>query len=141
MSSRVRLARNIDGYPFLAKAGEQEIARIEELLRNKILACELRQGLRYYRVDEMDPLMRQLLVERHLMSKDHAEAEWVRGIAFCPKEQFGLLVNEEDHLRIQVVYGGLQLEKAWHELSEADNAMAEVIPFSFSARGQSRGCS
>ena len=134
ISSRVRLARNVDGYAFLPKADEQEVARIEALLNSKILSCKLRPGLLYYRVDEMGPLFRQLLVERHLMGRDHAEADWRRGLAFCPRERLCLLVNEEDHLRIQVVYGGFQLDKAWRELNEVDDILAEVIPYAFSPR-------
>ena len=134
VSSRVRLARNVDGYLFLQKAAKEEIARIEELLRNKILSCKLGSVLHYYRVDEMEPLFRQLLVERHLMGKGHAEADWARGVAFCPNECIGLVVNEEDHLRIQVVYGGFQLQRAWRELDGVDNILAEVVPYAFSPR-------
>jgi len=132
ISSRVRLARNVEGCRFLPKADEQEIARIETMLSSKILSCKLRPGLVYYRLDELEPLFRQLLVERHLMGRDHAEADWRRGLAFCPQERLCLLVNEEDHLRIQVVYGGFQLERAWRELNEVDDVLAGVIPYAFS---------
>ncbi len=141
VSSRVRLARNIAGYRFLPKASAQEIARIEELLRNRILSCNIRPELTYYRVDELDPLLRELLVEKHLMGKDHAEAGWVRGIAFCPQENLSLMVNEEDHLRIQVIRGGFRLQEAWQEVNRIDDVLAECIPFAFSERyGYLTGC-
>lgn len=134
VSSRVRLARNIEGYAFLPKAGQQEVARIEELLHNKIVSCDLAPGLLYYRVDRLDPVLRQLLVERHLMGKDHADSEWVRGVAFGSDERLSLMVNEEDHLRIQMIYGGFQLERAWQGVNEVDDILAQVIPYAFSAQ-------
>jgi len=134
LSTRVRLARNIAGYPFLTKASAQEIARIEELLRNKILSCKLPRPVAYYRLDQLDPLLRTLLVERHLIGRDHAEARWARGVAFCPDESLSVMVNEEDHLRIQLIFGGLRLEAAFAAARAADDALAQVIPFAFSAR-------
>ncbi len=134
LSTRVRLARNIAGYPFLSRASPQQIARIEELLHEKILSCRFRERMNYYRLNELDPLLRQLLVERHLMGRDHAEASWVRGLAFCADEHLSLMVNEEDHLRMQAVCGGLQPRRAFEEVCEVDDALAEVIPFAFSAR-------
>jgi len=131
--SRAVLARNIAGYPFIPKAKPQEIARLEELLRGKIMAGPLRPELEYHRVDWLDPLRRELLVERRLMDRDHALATWVRAVAFCADESLSLIVNEEDHLRVQVTYGGLQLEQAWQDANRTDDALAEVIPFAFSA--------
>jgi protein arginine kinase len=118
----------------LSRATEQQIARIEELLHNKILSCNLRSGMTYFRLDKLKPLFRQLLVERHLIGKDHAEAPWVRGVAFCHDERLSLMVNEEDHLRMQVICGGYRLEKTWQEVNAVDDALAEVVPFTFSAR-------
>lgn len=134
ISSRVRLARNIAGYPFIAGGNAAEIARIEELLRGKLIPCGCRYGLTYYRLDQLEPLLRQLLVERHIIAGDFAEAPWVRGVAFGPDERLSLMINEEDHLRMQVVCGGFQLEQALKEVSEVDDALADQIPFAFSAR-------
>jgi protein arginine kinase len=134
VSSRVRLARNVSGRPFLAKASREEIADIEEMLRTTILSCGLRPGLTYYRLDKIGPLERQLLVERHLTAREHAEAHWARGVAFCPREQLSLMVNEEDHLRIQAIFGGFRPVEAWEDARKADEALAEVVPFAFSAR-------
>jgi protein arginine kinase len=134
ISSRVRLARNIAGHAFLTRSDEQEIARIEELLRDKITSCEFGGELTYCRLDQIDPLLGQLLVERHLIAKDHAAASWVRGVAFCPRERLSMMVNEEDHLRIQLIGGGLRLEEAWREVDRVDDILGDAIPFAFSAR-------
>ena len=134
ISSRVRLARNIAGYPFLSRANEQQIARIEEILRNKIMNCGLPASMEYYRLDALDPVLRQLLVERHLIGRDHAEASWVRGVAFGIDERLSLMVNEEAHLRLQSICGGLRLREAYRQAGKADDMLAEVVPFAFSAR-------
>ena len=134
ISSRVRLARSVDGFPFLSKASSQEIARIEELLRNKIQFSNLPHDLAYYRLDELTPLVRQLLAERHLIGAHHRGTRVASGVAFCPCERLCVIVNEEDHLRIQVICGGLQLRRAFEEARAVDCSLAEVIPLAFSAR-------
>jgi len=133
LSTRVRLARNVPGYPFLSKASPREIARTEEILRAKIQACEALRALHYYRLDQLDPLLRQLLVERHLIGKEFAAAQWVRGVAFDMDESLSVMVNEEDHLRMQAVFGGLQLERAFEAVNRVDDALAQVVPYAFSA--------
>ena len=134
VSSRVRLARNVEGFPFLTRAGKQQVARLEEILRCKILSCDFGRPLSYWRLDQMDAVHRQLLVERHLIARDHAIADWVRGVAFDAGERLSLMVNEEDHLRIQVLGGGLRLEESWAEADRADDVLAAVVPYAFSAR-------
>lgn len=134
VSSRVRLARNIAGYPFVPRASEQEIERIEELLSRKVQACELAPDLTYYRLDEMDHLTVEFLMERHLISRDHAEADWVRGVAFGAGERISVMINEEDHLRLQVMRGGLRLQELWQEVNELDNSLEQQIPFACSPK-------
>jgi len=133
VSSRVRLARNVSGYPFLPKADPGQTSEVEGLLRDSIMSCRLGVELTYCRLDEASPLLRELLVERHLIARDHAWADWVRAVAFGPQEKLSLMVNEEDHLRVQVLAGGLQLVQAWEEVSRVDDLLAELIPFAFSA--------
>ena len=66
---------------------------------------------------------RNLLVERHLISKPHAAAEGARGVAIGENETISIMVNEEDHLRIQVLRSGLQLEEAWEQINKIDDAL------------------
>jgi len=134
ISSRVRLARNVAGYPFLSRADPEQVARIEETLRTSIMSAGLRGELTYLRLDTMDLLDRQVLAERHLTAREHAEGSWVRGLAFGAGEELSLMVNEEDHLREQVIYGGLNLEGAWQEVRRVDDALADRVPFAFSAK-------
>ncbi|HMO26260.1 MAG TPA: protein arginine kinase, partial [Tepidisphaeraceae bacterium] len=77
---------------------------------------------------------RQLLVERHLISKPHAAAEGARGVAITEDETVSIMVNEEDHLRIQVLRSGLQLEEAWEQISEIDDALESRLEFAFNPK-------
>src|SRR5205814_2291200 len=77
---------------------------------------------------------RQFLVERHLSSKPHASAEESRGVAIGQDESVAIMVNEEDHLRIQVLRSGLQLEEAWEQISAIDDKLEAKLDFSFHPR-------
>jgi protein arginine kinase len=132
LSSRVRLARNVADYPFLSRASERQLQELEEMLHERVMDCGIERELSYHRLDELEPLLRELLMERHLISRDHAEADWVRGVAFDPDERISIMVNEEDHLRLQVVRGGLRIKEVWDEADELDDLLARKIPFAFS---------
>ena len=75
-----------------------------------------------------------LLVERHLISKDHAQAEGHRGVAVAPDEAISIMVNEEDHLRLQVIRSGLQLDEAYDEIDRMDSALEGGLNFAYDPR-------
>jgi protein arginine kinase len=77
---------------------------------------------------------RQLLVERHLISKQHAAAEGARGVAVGENETISIMINEEDHLRIQVLRSGLQLDEAWEQINGIDDALESKLDFAFHTR-------
>lgn len=134
LSSRVRLARNVDGYTFVTRASNHQRARVEELLRNALLRLDGVTPLTYWRLDTMEQVQRELLTERHLIRSEHADADWVRGVALDDNEQLSFAVNDEDHLRIQVIYGGLRLHKAARKADTLDDGIAKRVPFAYSAR-------
>jgi len=134
VSSRIRLARNIEGYPFASRASGEQIAEIEQSLQDKILTAGISPELTYHRLDKVQSLLLELLAERHLISRDLAEGDWVRGVAFDAAERVSLMVNEEDHLRIQVVAGGYRLEEVLDTADAIDDLMASLLPFAFSQR-------
>jgi protein arginine kinase len=134
LSSRVRLARNVDGYMFVAHASEQQRARVEELLRNVLLTLDGVPPLNYVRVDRISELQRGLLTERHLIRSDAAEADWVRAVAFEDEERISAVINDEDHLRIQVIGGGLCVHESFERADEFDDRVAERVPYAFSPR-------
>jgi len=131
ISCRIRLARNLSDFPFLSKADEGERCQIHRLLLEKITETELGPGMALFDIDDTSDLDRQVLVERHLISRQHAEGEGSRGVAVTPQETMALMINEEDHLRIQVMRSGLQLEEVWKEIDQIDDTLQGKADFAF----------
>ncbi|OHB69585.1 MAG: protein arginine kinase [Planctomycetes bacterium RBG_13_63_9] len=131
ISSRIRLARNLADYPFISRASEQDRSQIEEVLRERILGVEASGELLYVDVEELEGVDRQFLVERHLISREHAESEGSRAVAIDGREQFSLMINEEDHLRVQVIESGLSLQSVWEQVNRLDDLIEEKGAYAF----------
>jgi len=132
ISSRVRLARNLAEFPFVTKATTADRAEIEKTLRGHMLGMQRAGELLYVNVDQLPGLDRQFLVERHLISREHAEADGARGVAIDVREQVSLMINEEDHLRIQVLHSGLDLQAAWEQIRQVDELIEAGVTYAFS---------
>lgn len=131
MSSRIRLARNLADFPFISRAADPDRGEIERNLRQAILRGHLDAQLGYVDVSELEGLDRQFLVERQLISREHAESHGARGVAIDPNERVSLMINEEDHLRIQVMHSGLDLDNAWEEINHIDDLVAENTTYAY----------
>ena len=134
ISSRVRLARNLSRYPFLTVASPAARTEVEKFVRSRLEDTKLPRPLVYWPLPEFSPVERTLLVERHLISKEHAQGEGDRGVAVAPDESISIMVNEEDHLRMQVIRSGLQLEEAYDEIDAMDTALESALHFAFDSR-------
>jgi protein arginine kinase len=134
ISSRIRLARNLAGLPFLARASRHQRQVLEAKVRDVILGNELAPQMFYVNMEDAPDVDRTLMVERHLISKPHAAAEGARGVAISGDETVSIMVNEEDHLRIQVLRSGLQLEEAWEQINAIDDKLESKLDFAFHAR-------
>jgi protein arginine kinase len=132
ISGRIRLARNLAAYPFTNRASAYQKAEIETLLRDRIGRLGLDPGLEYVNVPGLSALDRQFLVERQLISRELASAEGPRGVALAPRETVSLMVNEEDHLRLQVMRSGFALDEAWSDIDRVDDLLEERINYAFS---------
>ncbi len=131
ISSRIRLARNLADFPFLTKTDEGQRRQIYRFLYEKIMSTNLGAGVSFVDIDETPELDRQVLVERHLISRQHAEAEGSRGVAVSARETLALMINEEDHLRVQVLSSGFRLEDLWEEIDQIDETLQQQIDFAF----------
>lgn len=134
VSSRIRLARNLAGRSFLSRCSERQVREIAEILRRVLLGGVLKDGAFYVDIASTDPLDRQLLVERHLISRQHAESDGPRGVAVAADETVAVMVNEEDHLRMQVLTGDLELEACYSEICRLDEMLERHLTFAFSSR-------
>ncbi len=131
ISSRIRLARNLASFPFISRASDEDRERIEQVLRDRVGCIEEAKRVLYLNVEKLPGVDRQLLVERQLISREHAESEGVRGVAIHKAEKFSLMINEEDHLRIQVMQSGLSLDRAWELVDEIDNLIEQEVTYAY----------
>jgi len=134
ISSRIRLARNIASMPFLTRCVQDQQRQIEQQLRDTVLQANLAPEILYVDIDAAGEMDRQLLVERHLISRQHAEAKHPRGVAVSGDETIAIMVNEEDHLRIQVLRSALQLEEAVLAINRIDDKLEQSMDFAFHSR-------
>ena len=132
ISSRIRLARNLAVFPFTGRASTHQKAEIEALLRDRVSKLELAPPLSYLSVPTLSALDRQLLVERQLISRELAGAEGPRGVAVGHDETVSLMINEEDHLRLQVMRSGFALDEAWENIDRVDDLLEERVTYAFS---------
>lgn len=134
ISSRIRLARNFEAYPFLSRADETARREMYRTLTDRITETDLGQDCLVVNIDELEPLDRQMMVERHLISRQHAEGEGCRGAVISGDETRALMIHEEDHLRIQCLRSGLQLEALWKDVDHIDDLLEERIEYAFDER-------
>ncbi|MDX2115760.1 MAG: protein arginine kinase [Planctomycetota bacterium] len=134
LSSRVRFARNFAGYPFLSRARRDDRKQVLARARRDILDGHVASRMMWIDLNETPPLERSLLVERHLISKQHAKGDEPRAVALSPDERLSIMVNEEDHLRIQVIRGGLSLDAAFEQIDKVDDRIEQQSDYAFSQR-------
>lgn len=134
ISSRVRLARNVAGRPFLSRASAAERSDTEAFLRDSILQTKLRADIHYFSLPTMNTTDRQFLVERHLISREHAFGKGPRGVALGGQEVVSVMVNEEDHLRIQALRSGFQLQETWRTIDAVDDQLEGAVDYAFSSQ-------
>ncbi|MHC4173102.1 MAG: ATP--guanido phosphotransferase [Planctomycetota bacterium] len=134
ISSRIRLARNIAGYKFLSRCSNAEKSEILKKLRDVLMSLELGDKIFYISVDKAPTLNRHFLVERHLISRHHAFGKGPRGVVIAQREFFTAMINEEDHLRIQVLKAGCQLSQCAKQINHIDDMIEQKIDYAFNPR-------
>ena len=136
ISSRIRLARNLAGYPFVGQANRRQRYEILDACRGHITNRRLADNIIWVHLPDATSTDRQLLVERHLISRQHAASknDVPRGVAIGGDETFAIMVNEEDHLRIQVLRSGMQLSEAFAQINRLDDVLEENLEFAYSRR-------
>lgn len=131
ISTRIRLARNIRGFHFLSRADGEMRAEICDTATRAIRKARGLGEFVHVDVEALEELDRKLLVERQLISRQQAEGDGARAVAFDPTEASSIMINEEDHLRIQVMRSGLQLDEAWEQVNAIDDALDERLDYAF----------
>lgn len=134
MSSRTRLARNIDKAPFSNWANRRQLEDVMTAVREAVSASNFLKDALFIRLKDLSEIDRTFLVERHLMSPEHAVDVEYKALVVDPKEIVSMMVNEEDHLRIQVIQSGLNPRECWRIIDEIDTELSKKLSYAYSAR-------
>ncbi len=131
ISSRLRLARNIAQKPFPARLGAQEA---RELAAQVAQVMEKEPGFTYYEIARLSPRRRQILQEKHLISPELAQGRPGAGVWINAEQSCAVMVNEEDHIRIQSFAPGMGLREAWKAAETIDDHLSAGLPIAFEQR-------
>lgn len=131
ISCRIRLARNIAGYPFITRMSADARYQVVQLIRGLFRSSPQGQAMHFLDVESLSSLDCQLLMERQLISRELARGEGARGVVISEGERHSVMINEEDHLRIQVLHSGLALEECWKECDALDDQIEAGTAYAF----------
>jgi len=132
LSSRVRLARNVKNWPFPGYAKKPDRVEALKTIRPAVESLPQMLGGFSETMDNLTALDKQILVERHLISREHAAKNAGSGLVISKDEGVCVMINEEDHLRMQSLKPGLQLKEAWHAIDQFDSALERKLEYAFS---------
>src|SRR3989338_9630393 len=131
MSSRIRLARNLSKYPFSHWASKKEQEEVLQTAKQAVSSSEKIKTSLCLDIGKLDTIDRQFLVERHLMSKEHTVNSENKGLCIGEREVVSIMINEEDHMRIQVMKSGFDLRDAWYIINEIDDELGELLEYAY----------
>ncbi|MGI8317232.1 protein arginine kinase [Halobacillus mangrovi] len=143
MSSRIRLARNFSQHPFPTVASEETLEKILEFFNGEFKNQSFRdyENFELVKMKELQPVEKRVLVEKHLISPHLAEKSDQSATLISQNEQVSVMVNEEDHIRIQLYFPGFQLDRALEQASQLDDWLEEKIDYAFDEkRGYLTAC-
>ena len=141
ISTRVRLARNILGHTFCSIAAKSELQQIAASVEDAIADIRLQGAVppafrfsdaSIIELKHLSAIDREFLVERHLISRDLAERSGAGKVILGEKEVVSIMLNEEDHIRLQVINSGLQIRQSWEMINTIDDELGGKINYAFS---------
>ena len=130
MSTRIRLARNLTGYHFPIALTEKDSMAVDRVVSGVLLDSE-ENGYSYIKMSDLPVLERQVLVEKHLVSPHLTAPNRHGAVVLSEDETVSVMVNEEDHIRIQCIFPGLQLEEAYSKADLVDDQLEHNLPYAF----------
>ena len=133
ISSRIRLARNIEAYPFTTRMTKAQSAELLSKVKDAVFDGEEAKNreFSFLELQSMNALDRQFLVEKHLISPEFAEGDISRAAIISKDGKISIMVNEEDHLRLQCIFPGMQTDEAWKLCSDIDAKLERKLEYAF----------
>ena len=132
LSTRVRLARNLGDWRMPWRLSAEEKSDLYDLIAGKLEDAAPVPDASMERIDQLPNLKRDVLVERHVISRELAQGDGARGVLFSRSEDSSVMALEEDHLRLQAIRRGLQLESTWRAVDLLDDALEDVFDYAVS---------
>ena len=138
LSSRIRLARNLKMLPFPRQSNKQQLDKVVDIIKDILLDKELeiagdKYKFNYIEMEKLSPVKKMMYVEKNLSSSHFVKNDGYGKILFYDQdEKISIMVNEEDHLRIQILLPGLQIKKAWRIADQLDDILERDTEFAFS---------
>ncbi len=133
LTSRVRLARNLRDYSFPGWAKSAQRREVLALCQEAIESLDTMKSSTTVPISELSDLEKQVLVERHLISRELTQEEEGAGVIINGDQSVAVMVNEEDHLRIQVLRNGFSLNRVWKTINTLDSALESHLDFAFNS--------
>jgi protein arginine kinase len=133
-SSRVRLARNLSKIPFPAWADQESRKKVLEEVRKGTKKIKALKNAQIFYLRQLDEIDCQLLMERHLVSAEYARGKWERALIVDDQERLAIMINEEDHIRLQTLEAGLSLKSVWEKANFIDEQLEKNCSYAFSPR-------
>lgn len=134
ISTRIRLARNISDYPFPLRATSSHKKEILDYFKTVYTSIPGLSDALFVDISSLSTLDRYFLLERHLISQEFLSNIGERGVIISPDQSISIMINEEDHLRIQIIKGGMNLDKAWETINKLDNYLSKKVKYAFSSQ-------
>ncbi|BCJ93460.1 protein-arginine kinase [Anaerocolumna cellulosilytica] len=133
ISSRVRLARNLKAYPFSAKLSENQAKEMVTKVKDAGLHLQEKEEKKYYscNVDMLSDTEKTAMMERHIISPLLIAKEQSTGLILSEDEKISIMINEEDHIRIQSIVGGMNMTEAFYLANTADDITSELFDYAF----------
>lgn len=134
ISTRIRLARNLEQYPFPIRCNAQVKQEIAEKVKDAVLNSNsvIAPHFSCIDIDNIDAREKVSLVERHLVSPEFISEKSQKYLLLLDDESVSIMINEEDHIRLQVMREGFDLDKAYEQASRIDTLLDERLNFAFS---------
>ncbi len=132
LSSRIRLARNISEFKFPPSVDTDTRDEIVEFVQTSFEAASILDNGGFFKSNDINSLDRNFLVERHLISPEFMKDGGIgRGVFIDNSEQLSIMVNEEDHIRLQVISSGLSMDKCWEMARNVDSKLSHKMDFAY----------
>ena len=133
ISSRIRLARNLDKILFSHRANKKQAEQTLNTIEQRISRVDYLKKSMIFHLGDLGSIDRQFLVERHLMSLEFAKSSNFKAVLIDEQEIIAIMINEEDHLRIQVMQSGFNLFEAFNIINQIDEGLAKHLHYAFSS--------